>query len=185
MRERKRLVWQVELLAKNHWEPSQALLDSGAERNLVSQILVKKRGWKPEGPPLQFHDINGRSYHCYGVHWLSVRIRDACGKVCEARQQFYAVDTDEHDVLLGYPWHEDFDPDCDWKAKTFRFRIERGDLELQGPKTFEHNVSEKDTVYAVCIAGVDGASTDGRTTITTAILNNATVELKLPIIIKK
>jgi hypothetical protein len=48
----------------------------------VSQILVKERGWQPEGPSIPMHDLNGRSFHCYGVHQLSIRVCDAFGKVC-------------------------------------------------------------------------------------------------------
>jgi hypothetical protein len=88
-KEHNNFVLQVELPTEKGWQSARALLDSGAERNLVSQILVKERGWEPEGSPIPMQDINGRSIRCYGVHQLSVRVRDACGTIREARQMFY------------------------------------------------------------------------------------------------
>jgi hypothetical protein len=68
----------------------------------MSQILVKERGWKLKGLPILIHDLNGRSVHCYGVHQLSICIRDAFGNIRKAQQMFYTVDMDEHQVMLGY-----------------------------------------------------------------------------------
>ena len=146
----------------------------------MSQILVKERGWQPEGPSIPMHDLNGRSFHCYGVHQLSIRVCDAFGKVREAQQMFYAVDMDEHQVVLGFPWLEHFDPDITWKAKKFRFRIEESDLEMQGSRSFEKAMSETDRVYAVCIAGVGCTSTTERSTIATVGTGDSTDEKTLP-----
>ena len=94
--ERSNFILPVELSAKNRWQSAQALLDSGAERNLVSQIFVKEQGWESRGPPIPMYDLNGRSFHYYGVHELSFRVRDAFGKIREAQQLFYAVDMSEY-----------------------------------------------------------------------------------------
>jgi hypothetical protein len=93
---------------------------------------------------------------------------------------FYAVDMDEHQVVLGYPWLEYFDPEITWKAKTFRFRIEESDLELQGSRSFAKAISETDRVYAVCIAGVDSKSAAERSTIAAVGLSDTTAEKTLP-----
>ena len=82
--------------------------------------------------------------------------------------------------MLGYPWLESFDPEIEWKAKKFRFRIGEGDLEMQGPRDFVKAMSETDTVYAVCIAGVGCAPAAEHSTIATVELGDATEELRLP-----
>jgi hypothetical protein len=41
---RNSLILQVELPTETGWQSARALLDSGAEQNPVSQILVKERG---------------------------------------------------------------------------------------------------------------------------------------------
>jgi hypothetical protein len=109
----------------------------------VSQILVKERGWEPLGPPSSMKFIDGRNLHCYGIHHLSIRVRDAWGKTKEAKQTFYAIDSDEYKVVLGYPWLEHFDPDIAWKAKRFRYRINEEDFELQEPKEFKEAVGHE------------------------------------------
>jgi len=149
----------------------------------VSQILVKERGWEPEGSSILMHDLNGRSFHCYGTHQLSIRIRDTFGRVREARQTFYAVDMNEHQVVLGYPWLEEFDPDILWKTKEFRFRIEASDLEVQGARAFEKTMSETDRVYAVCITDVGYTSTAERSTIAAVGISDSTEKKKLPAIL--
>jgi hypothetical protein len=180
-KEHNSLVLQIELPTETGWQSARALLDSGAEQNLVSQILVKERGWEPVGPPISMHDINGRSFHCYGVHQLSIRVRDACGKTREARQMFYAVDSDEYKVVLGYPWLEYFDPEIAWKARCFRYRIDEDDLELQEPREFQKTAIESGRMYAICVSGVGNPASVKCPTIAAVRIADPTAEPKLPV----
>jgi hypothetical protein len=44
LKEHNSLILQAELPTETGWQSARALLDSGAEQNLMSQILVKERG---------------------------------------------------------------------------------------------------------------------------------------------
>ena len=71
----------VDSHAVTGWKTGKALIDSGAELNLVSQLFVKEAGWqlRPDaGPPVKA--IDRRSIHIYGSLKITTRITDHNGK---------------------------------------------------------------------------------------------------------
>ena len=112
----------VDSHAVTGWKTGKALIDSGAELNLVSQLFVKEAGWqlRPDaGPPAKA--IDGRSIHIYGSLKITTRITDRDGKTTQRRDEFVATDLQGYDFVLGEPWLQTRNPDIDWVEKTWAY----------------------------------------------------------------
>ena len=74
----------VDTRAVTGWKTGKALIDSGAELNLVSQLFVREAEWqlRPDaGPPAKA--IDGRSIHIYGSLKITTKITDHDGKMTQ------------------------------------------------------------------------------------------------------
>lgn len=73
----KSLEAEVECRTSTGWKRARALIDSGAELNLVSQLFVKEAGWqlRPDSaPPVE--SIDGRRVVAYGSLNVTTNIKD-------------------------------------------------------------------------------------------------------------
>lgn len=115
-------------------ERVQCLLDSAADLNLISQFTVKRLGLEAPPPESTVSLQWGTSptFHSFGMHRLSIRVRDSndVERVCEG--DFHAVDLGGMDVevVLGIPWLEKEDPDVSFKSHRWRFPLEREAIEV-------------------------------------------------------
>ena len=82
----------VDSRAVTGWKTGKALIDSGAELNLVSQLFVKKAGWqlRPDAG-LPAKAIDGRSIHIYGSLKITIRITDHDDKITQQQDEFMAT----------------------------------------------------------------------------------------------
>ena len=96
---------QVEYKAKRGWKKTKALIDSGADMNLILQLLVKESGWqlRTEGAP-NAHSISGQRLQVYGVVTITMSIIDQDGKAKTKQNDFVATDLPDYEVILGKPW---------------------------------------------------------------------------------
>lgn len=114
------------------------LIDSGAEVNLVSHILAKECGWEPAA---QRHTIvagiDGRPMRSNQTYSVAVKLEDSWGNTREATHTFHAVESAYYPIVFGYPWLRREDPHIRWAAKTWRFEIEKEDIEVLAPAEFQ------------------------------------------------
>lgn len=113
-----------------------ALLDSGAEANVVSQRLVKECGWKESGasPPLQ--SIDHKPIFVYGLHSIKVGASDSVGQSRTQRHDFAAVDLEAYSMVLGYPWLYDVDPRISFRTHSWEYREELAKVDLLTAEEF-------------------------------------------------
>jgi hypothetical protein len=91
-----------------------ALVDSGAMENFVDRRLVErmKLGTQRLDQPIKLRNING-TFNTTGqiTHFLDLLVAHGNKKV---KQQFYVTGLSGIELILGYPWLRDFNPQIDW-----------------------------------------------------------------------
>src|ERR1700677_1178457 len=105
-KERKHMKIPVELRRKDGAPLSQdALVDSGAEVNIISLILVKELGWKAVNRSTKsVLGFDGHATMSHGLYAEDVTVTDSWQQSRTMKLIFHAVDSDEHAIILGYPW---------------------------------------------------------------------------------
>jgi len=120
---------------------------------------VKRLNYPLQGKFTNLEGPDGTKLHCYGSVTLQVRITDSTGIVRTSFTQFQAIDMPESEILLGYPWLEKTDPQIDWAARRWRYRVVPSNLELIDADTFQKAVADGARAFAACISAVDGETT--------------------------
>jgi hypothetical protein len=95
----------VECRTSTGWKMARALIDSGAEVNLVSQMFAKEAGWQTrpdEAPPIE--TVEGRRVLVYGTLGITTSIKDREERCKQQRDDYVATDLRNYDLILGYPW---------------------------------------------------------------------------------
>ena len=87
------------------WTIQQALVDPGAQVNLIFQLLVKESGWTPSK---DVHvSVAGWKSHeitTYRLHELTLCMINSNSHERKIIKHFIAVDIDSYELLLGLPW---------------------------------------------------------------------------------
>ena len=97
--------------------PVVVLLDSGATGNFVSSSFVEKHGLAVESSRDTIKGYDGRSEQSGGtLRAAQVRI-DAYPDPMDLT----VVTLSGYDVILGMPWHEQYQPRFDWRGKSVPF----------------------------------------------------------------
>lgn len=116
---RSKLTTYADVKTAKGWQTVTALIDSGAEMNLASQLLVKEAGWDtPNEPPTTAKGVNGTKVPVYGKPQVEIRVTDKNGTKRTTTQIFWASDIEEYELILGYPWLEHANPKIDWQGGT-------------------------------------------------------------------
>jgi hypothetical protein len=143
-----------------------ALVDCGAHDNFLSQKLVVEEGLQAIPTSTGAHTIDGHRITIYGRHACYTQAIDMDGTEKDIKQEFLATDSDQYEVILGLPWIEAANPDCYWRAKTWRYRAE-DKLRIKEVKVKEiAEVAKIQPIYAIfplparsrLIAGVSRAT---------------------------
>ena len=113
-----------------------ALLDSGAEANVVSQRLVKEYGWEESGTPPPLQSIDHKPIFVYGLHSVEVGASDSGGQSRTQRHDFAAVDLEAYSMVLGYPWLYDVDPRISFRTHSWEYREEQAEIDLLTAEEF-------------------------------------------------
>lgn len=99
-----------------------ALLDSGAQANFISQLLVMEIGAKPLSTNVHVRTVAGQPIRVYGEHRLNTYATDMRGERRKHAQSFVATDIQTHDAILGYPWLQEVNPMIDWGSGTWQYQ---------------------------------------------------------------
>ena len=101
----------------------QCLIDSGAERNFVSQAWIKENELPEDhAVPEQIQAVDEHRIPCYGSHQIDVEITDHEKVRKRWKSQFHAVDMRGYDMILGYSWLSEIDPDIRWRDRRWSYR---------------------------------------------------------------
>jgi hypothetical protein len=91
-----------------------ALVDSGAMENFMDRRLVErmKLGTQRLDQPIKLRNIDG-TFNTTGqiTHFLDLLVTRGNRKV---KQRFYITGLSGIELILGYPWLRDFNPQIDW-----------------------------------------------------------------------
>ena len=124
---------QVSIRTDNGWETVDALVDSGATLNFVSQHCVQRLQLKvTNGKPPRICTIDGNKLQTYGVHQPILRLTDRLGMEVQSEERLIAASMTGYDLVLGMPWLQSHNPDIDWVARTWTVRARSKDGEEPG-----------------------------------------------------
>ncbi|KAL9577140.1 MAG: hypothetical protein Q9203_007570, partial [Teloschistes exilis] len=87
------------------------LIHSGAECNFVSQSWIISNDLPFAFEPKSVKAIDGRTVRSYGTHKLDITVEDNDQVRNRELSKFHAVDMMGYDMILGYPWLYEVDPD--------------------------------------------------------------------------
>ena len=141
---------------------ARALIDSGAEANVVSQRLVKEGGWTTTGVPAPLKGVNQRAIYVYGSHELAVAATDSGGETRTQRHSFTSIDMDAYTLILGYPWLYDANPDLNWQTQAWRFRDPVPLVEILDPADFAQVLNDEPETHLLGVFLVEPESTAHR-----------------------
>ena len=110
-RQRKRIAFPIWVGTPNGPRRAWCLLDSGAESGFVQQRWAKQYLPDIDSPVCQVRAINNITVKSYDSHQLDLTIGDADGDLWDHTETMESVDMVEYDIILGFPWLEQVDPD--------------------------------------------------------------------------
>lgn len=106
--------------------PVTALVDPGAQFNLLSPMIAKEMDLKVQPfPSLNLKGANSSPMQVYGYSTTVVSIRDSRGKNEDFEVTFIVTDPAKYEMYLGMPWVEDVNPKLNWATKRLLFRGQR------------------------------------------------------------
>ena len=118
----KSLVMDLEVTGPQGTRTVRTLLDSGAQANFISQMLIAEMGAQPVSTNVRVRTVAGQSIRVYGKHRLDTYATDMRHARRKYATEFIATDIVSHEAILGLPWLREVNPDVDWRKGTWRFR---------------------------------------------------------------
>lgn len=117
----------VELRFKHGIRRLNALLDTGAQGNFLSQRIVAEEGLKADPMTVGAIAADGHAITVYGRHDVDTVATDSNGVSRSSTIPFIATDIRRYDAILGFPWIYKTDPDCRFSLREW---YHRGDIEV-------------------------------------------------------
>jgi hypothetical protein len=105
-----------------------ALVDNGAQINLISQAVVQRYGLVPRAAPkpnARFLDENPMTI--YEAHELEITVQDADSSPRMVRQLFHGASFKGYDMVLGWDWLAASNPLIDFRKGSFVWSPEGGE----------------------------------------------------------
>ena len=121
---------KAKLWINKSWKTIEAIIDSGAEANLIHRDVVAALQPSQDDPPPALAAINGTPLQPEGTYPLMLRLSDSLGTQETQRHSFVAAAFDGPPLILGLPWLESVDPVIQWSQRQWRFPIYRHQLAL-------------------------------------------------------
>ena len=101
------------------------LIDSGAELNFVSQMVIAKLGLSAPKSSYRAHAVDGHDIQVYGEHELLLHAVDVRGVCYSQSHRFLATTIKDFDLILGMPWLRDTDPEIRFRENVWFHRAEK------------------------------------------------------------
>ena len=124
---------------QSHW--LDALIDSGAEEDFISQTTVVSLGLQGVPPKTTGMAVDGHPITIYREHTLDVEARDRHGQLAVTRLRPLATNFKGFDLILGMPWLKAVDPDIRFSTGQWAIRTDphaiRGKDSGQSPPSCE------------------------------------------------
>lgn len=117
---------KTRLVTQNHGTIElNALLDSGADVNLVNQRLVIQYDLaRSTVPKPKAHTVGGQDLTIFGNNDLVFQMDDDAGTSREFGDVFAGAVFGPYDIILGMPWLSENDPEISFRRKALRWRDE-------------------------------------------------------------
>jgi hypothetical protein len=132
------------------WKSVKALMDSGAELNFISQLVVKEAALVASiDGATQARTLNGRLIPIYGTHKVRTRVADSKGREQDAEDLFCVIDLEDYDMVLGYPWLQTRNPDVDWAGSQWGYSENPEPSEVLEDEEFAEAALEAGRIYAI------------------------------------
>ena len=126
------LIASVKVRGRDRWHHLQALIDSGATYNFVSQLRAKEMDL--EGTPTTIGNvctIDGNALQTYLTHETMLELTDNVGENYQLKQELVAADMKGYDIILGMPWLKTQNPQIDFSEGTWRGRAQAASAPTQ------------------------------------------------------
>jgi hypothetical protein len=111
----------------NAYTPLQALINSGAVFNFISQDFAQCLGLKLTdklAPPMS--SIDGHALRTYGIYRQTVHLGDDSGREQCVTLNLVAADILGYDLILGMAWLLRYNPDIMWRKRKWLWRVPSG-----------------------------------------------------------
>jgi hypothetical protein len=139
-------------------EELKAIVDSGAQLNVLSATVATEQGLKIEPLPKVIpRSPNGSNYTVYGGTVADVRIVDSRGREQTHRIPFVVTDLKGPPVFLGLPWIDQFNPKLNFRSRRMLFRGVKGQkgtqyakVALEDANEFSETMMSPDSDVYVC-----------------------------------
>jgi hypothetical protein len=154
--ERKRLVVTARLRSPaGEARAVEALVDSGAEVNCISPRLATELRWQLDKmPPRTIKAFDGNELLSFGVYKQSILVKDSLQREKKQDCTFYAVQSSEYAMVLGYPWLEAADPLISFRTSTWRYPYEMtANEEVTAHKLLKTADKQRGPVHALLVSG--------------------------------
>ena len=141
---------EVTLAAGAGGQSFTALMDSGAEVNVMTWTFAQKNGVTKLGPAVTtLYDMSGRQIPCKGEVDVPLSIRDSRGQSKVQTVHFSVALTAAEPLVLGYPWHAQAEPIQNFPAQTWRWPLSQAKIEVVSPEDFYLDFRDKADCYAI------------------------------------
>ncbi|KAI9775957.1 MAG: hypothetical protein M1816_005654, partial [Peltula sp. TS41687] len=114
----------VQVRTPTGWKTLTALIDSGANENFISHLRVTEFDIKPrldEVTP-RVTTIDETQLQVYGVYRPRIRATDNSGSTGELHSRLLAASLTGWDIVLGWPWLKELNPDINWRDERWSYR---------------------------------------------------------------
>ncbi|KAI9780499.1 MAG: hypothetical protein M1816_002838 [Peltula sp. TS41687] len=114
----------VQVRTPTGWKTLTALIDSGANENFTSHLRVAELGIKPRLDKVtpRVTTIDETQLQVYGVYRPRIRATDNSGSTGEWHSRLLAASFTGWDIVLGWPWLKELNPDINWRDERWSYR---------------------------------------------------------------
>ena len=134
--------------------PMQALMDTGAEVNVISQhFVIEHQLTRMDVPLPQPQFLDAQKTYCFGAYKVRYQLTDSWGQSRDCEHVFYALEKPGPPLVLGLPALKAEQVRIDCGTKAWRFNIKEDLIELQSPEEFAKEIQDQPSIYAVVWIG--------------------------------
>ena len=124
------------------------LLNYGTDEDLISQRFTKKNSLEATPVERMGTTVDGHRITIYRSYNIITKAKDSRSEVRATQRTFYAADMQYYDVILGWSWLDQVNPDVWWPDRRWFYRKSHASLAEEVPaEEFRKGLAEDTTVY--------------------------------------